>query len=204
MLRGDPPDDKDGLKDREAEIAAYSDAYSTLAVFADDIDGVLEHGTAEVKVALSVKLEALDNRGANETAEKTEAAVAEVISAAGVAQPVAVHYINVAPQAAFIVQDMVPVGSNNNPRRLTPAQLLAAVVGDVRRTDRTVMVAAAMIAVASGVLALYVTKDTWGVWSDWLAAVTWGATVSAGITAVTNIISSKLPAGGGAAAASTG
>ena len=66
------------------------------------------------------------------------------------------------------------------------------------------MVAAAMIAVASGVLALYVTKDTWGVWSDWLAAVTWGATVSAGITAVTNIISSKLPAGGGAAAASTG
>lgn len=76
----------------------------------------------------------------------------------------------------------------------SPAETVDWLRKDLRRTDLIVMAAAAAITIATGILALYLPTATWGTWSDWLAALTWGATISAGITAITSIVAGKLPA----------
>jgi hypothetical protein len=82
---------------------------------------------------------------------------------------------------AFTFEDFAPSAA---PAEQTPAQRRR----QFERIDRQWTLASGVLAVFSGLLALYVVTPTWGTPGDYLKALLWGSVVSEGTKAVTALV----------------
>jgi hypothetical protein len=92
----------------------------------------------------------------------------------------------------------VPGGERLSETTLAVAETPRAATQRVALTqrDRAMALIAGVLAVGSGLLALYVTDPAWGETSDYLAAVLWGAVTAEGVKLAAAIADRVWPAGG--------
>ena len=69
------------------------------------------------------------------------------------------------------------------------AQLHAALSAD----DRVVTIVASLLAVGSGMVALYLNNTTWGSSGDYVKALLWGSATAEGLKAVVNLAGKRWP-----------
>jgi len=105
------------------------------------------------------------------------------------------HCFTSGPEMAYaevIGEDRRPVSTRwlGHVSSLSAAQRLRAALG---ADDRIVAMVAAVLAVGSGMAALYLNAPAWGSAGDYVAALLWGSVTSEGIKLIVNVIGKRWP-----------
>jgi hypothetical protein len=161
--------DKDALREAVGELIAAPALDDAREAYAS----VVAAGTAILELAKNTEPQALRIAVAEAITLGFSAELAQVTAAAEEPQP---------PEGlGGLVAPAPPPSSEELRRRF-------------KLTERQMATLSGLLAVLSGLLALYVSSDTWGAPGDYLKAILWGSVVSEGVKYVAALVARTGPA----------